>query len=44
MAEQMVSHMKDLSALNIRGAIRDTADYSPDHKMKLPKWIKGEAA
>jgi len=39
MMRQMVKHMADLNAINIRGAVRDTLNYIPTHKMELPSWI-----
>lgn len=39
MMDSMVAHMKDLSAVNVRGAVRDTMNYQPLEKMELPKWI-----
>lgn len=39
MMRQMVQHMADLSAQNVRGATRDTAHYSPQEKMEIPSWL-----
>jgi len=39
MMMQMVSHTKDLSAANIKGAVRETASYKPQEEVKLPSWI-----
>ena len=39
MMEQMVKHSADMSAKNIKGAVRDTLDYIPNEEMKLPSWI-----
>jgi len=39
MMNQMVKHMADLSADNIRGAVRETAQYNPQEKMEMPSWI-----
>jgi hypothetical protein len=39
MMKQMVKHMADLSADNIRGAVRETATYLPQTKMEIPSWI-----
>lgn len=39
MMQQMIKHMADLSAQNIRGAARDTASYIPTTKMEMPQWI-----
>lgn len=44
MAEQMVAHTKNLSAANIRGAIRDTASYNAIHQMIIPNWVRGDTA
>jgi superfamily II DNA or RNA helicase len=39
MMDQMVKHMADLNAVNIRGAKRDTLSYVPTQKMEMPSWI-----
>lgn len=39
MMRQMVKHMADLSAQNVRGATRQTLSYTPTQKMEMPKWI-----
>lgn len=39
MADQMIKHMSDLCADNIRGAVRDTLSYQPQNKMEIPSWI-----
>ena len=39
MMAQMVKHMSDLTAANIRGATRDTTSYIPNERVKLPSWI-----
>jgi hypothetical protein len=39
MANQMIKHMSDLTAANIKGATRETLAYLPQQKMELPKWI-----
>lgn len=39
MMRQMVKHMADLTAVNIRGAKRDTLSYIPAEDMKLPSFI-----
>lgn len=39
MADQMIKHMADLCADNVKGAIRDTQSYLPQEKMELPSWI-----
>ncbi len=39
MTAQMIKHMADLNAVNIRGAARETMDYVPTQKMEMPKWI-----
>lgn len=40
MMSQMIKHMADLSAENIRGAVRETASYKPQTQMEIPSWIK----
>ena len=44
MADAMVKHMADLSSANVRGMVRDRADYSPSITMQLPSWAMGETA
>lgn len=39
MAAGMVAHMADLSSVEIRGQKRDSAEYNPQVRMELPKWI-----
>jgi len=39
MMRQMVKHMADLNAVNIRGAARDTLTYIPTQKVEIPSWI-----
>lgn len=39
MMQQMVKHMADLSAINVRGAVRESASYIPQTKMEIPQWI-----
>jgi len=39
MMQQMIKHMADLNAANIRGAVRDTASYLPQDKIQLPSFI-----
>lgn len=39
MMTQMVKHMADMSAENIRGATRDTLSYVPTQTVGLPSWI-----
>ena len=39
MMNEMVKHMKDLSAANVKGAVRDTLKYQPQEKVELPSWI-----
>lgn len=41
MMDQMVKHMADLSAANIKGAVRETASYEPKKLVKIPNWMKG---
>ena len=40
MADAMVSHMADLSATDLRGSIRDKADYQPRARMRLPDFMR----
>lgn len=43
MANAMVMHMADLTAENVRGSVREKADYNPTQKIILPHWLnKGE--
>lgn len=39
MAAGMVRHMADFSSIEIKGQVRDRADYNPTIKMELPTWI-----
>jgi hypothetical protein len=39
MANQMIAHMADLCAVNVRGAIRETLSYTPQEKMEIPAWL-----
>ena len=39
MAASMVAHMADLSSQEIRGATRQTMNYTPANSMRLPKWM-----
>ncbi|MCC0013830.1 MAG: helicase [Rhodobiaceae bacterium] len=39
MADAMVKHMADLSSANVRGMVRDRADYSPAIEMRLPAFL-----
>lgn len=39
MMKKMIQHMADLSAVNIRGAVRDTLSYLPQERMDMPSWI-----
>jgi hypothetical protein len=39
MAAQMIFHMADLCAENVRGSARDRIDYSPCEQMEIPEWI-----
>ncbi len=39
MMDEMVKHMKDLSAANVKGAVRDTLKYQPQERMEIPSWI-----
>lgn len=43
MANAMVMHMADLTAENVRGSVREKADYNPTQKIILPHWLnKGD--
>lgn len=42
MARQMVAHMADINAENIRGAVRETASYLPQESMKLPTFMRSK--
>ena len=39
MAAAMVLHMADLSAQNVRGAVRDKGQYFPQDPVRLPDWL-----
>lgn len=39
MAAAMVRHMADMSSLEIRGSVRDRADYNPTQPMRLPEFL-----
>lgn len=41
MADKMVLHMADLSSKMIKGAVRDTDEYMPQEKMKIPAFLGG---
>lgn len=43
MAAAMVRHMADLSADNVRGAVRDTAEYAPEVPVQLPEFLRRAA-
>lgn len=43
MAAAMVSHMADLSARIVRGAVRDRPDYDPQIPVTIPSWIEAAA-
>jgi len=40
MAEQMVRHMADLSAAEVRGSVRDIATYQPAVPLAVPAWLE----
>jgi Helicase conserved C-terminal domain len=40
MSEEMVSHMSDISSVEIKGSGRETINYNPTQEMVLPNWIK----
>lgn len=44
MAAAMLVHMKDIQQTNIRGTSRNLADYAPGTAMRVPAWLKTEAA
>jgi len=39
MMAQMIKHMSDICAKEIRGARRDTLSYIPTEEMELPQWL-----
>ena len=39
MADNMVAHMAGLTAANIKGAVRDKADYNPKQKIIIPSFL-----
>ena len=39
MAAGMVRHMSDLSSAEIRGSVRDRAEYNPRKEMEIPAWL-----
>lgn len=39
MADAMVMHMADLSSQEVRGSVRDKADYLPTLPVALPEWL-----
>ena len=39
MAAAMVEHMADLSAMAIKGSVRDRPNYNPTLPMELPRWL-----
>lgn len=40
MANAMVRHMADLTSQNVRGMVRDKADYNPQQEIILPSFVK----
>ena len=44
MISQMVQYTKSILEQEIRGTVRISAPYNPQVKMKIPAWLKGEAA
>lgn len=40
MMDQMVKHMAGFSSDDVRGAVREKADYKPQTQMEIPIWIK----
>ena len=44
MADAMVRHMSDLSSQEVRGSVRQKADYNPTVSVIVPDWINEEAA
>lgn len=43
MAASMVMHTRDMSALAVRGQVRDTPLYNPQTPMRLPHWLENAA-
>lgn len=39
MANQMIKHMADLNASDVRGAVRETLTYQPEKQMEIPSWL-----
>lgn len=42
MADEMISHMADISSQEIKGSSRETINYKPAMPMALPSWMKAE--
>lgn len=40
MADEMVQHMAQISSQEIKGSVRETIEYKPKHKIKIPPWLK----
>ena len=40
MAEEMVGHMHDINAAEIRGTVRTDDGYTPQVEMKIPSWLE----
>jgi hypothetical protein len=39
LADEMIRHMADISSVAIKGSVRETEEYNPRKKMKLPAFI-----
>lgn len=44
MAAEMVAHMRETNIADVRGARRDSTEYMPLVKMRLPEWLRTEVA
>ena len=42
MARKMIANMADINAANIRGAIRETAEYLPQLTMQIPTFVRAK--
>lgn len=40
MAEEMVSHMRDMNEADIRGSVRTNDKYTPAISMEIPQWLR----
>lgn len=39
MAEQMLSHMREINTAEIHGTVRESESYSPKQKIEVPSWL-----